>query len=625
MSLTTIILFFVYTWGLGFTATALMKNSENFLERNMIRVGIGIGVLVALGTLLNLLHIPLDWKIFLLLSITYPLFILIKKIKNNDLKLKLNLKLTKSNLNILFVLLIFLFCLFMYVGGSFKYPYFEDDDPWSHSMSVKYIATEKTAYEPDNFNLKYLDPYPPGYGILMGVLHQTSPFMMWTLKFFNGLILSLGIVFFYFFTKLFTGSRNKALFSTFVIAALPSFFTHFIWAHTLVVILIFPAMYCLEMVKKDKKWKYVSAILISSILLTQPSQAIKIGLMIFIYFVVKCVWERKFLIDLFLAQVYGVILSFMWWGVKAQGMLAGRMEVAVKHADKIGAAEASGGILSKISFMIQNYFRPDLGTATKAYSFNDFFIVKPFGGINIHVGWGIFITLLLTIGIIYALIKFKESLKKENVWIGISLAWFIFTFLGVNAMTFNLPVGFITFRFWLLLAIPVALLSSEGLWALFKIGKKVSIPSALILIVVLVGIFTTAGYQKYNHNTLPNWPPGIGWTSTDELQGYLWLKTLPADTKVFTYYYTGKISGLNKYSCDWCSEVIEFRKTATNKTASELNTWLKRHKYEYMILSGSTAKKLGVNKTNEKLQELASSNLFVPAHQTKDFFAFKVI
>ena len=195
MNIVTILLFFIYMWGFGFTATNWLKNNINPLERNLIRIGIGMGVFVMVGVLMNLVHIPLDWKIFLALSLVYPLMCLYKSVRHNTFKIP-KLTLTKTNLTILGAVLIFFVCLSMYAGGAFKYPYLEDDDPWEHANSVKYIAIEKTLNSPDNYEFKYLDPYPPGYNLMMGVLHQTSPSMMWTLKFFNGLMLALGILFF---------------------------------------------------------------------------------------------------------------------------------------------------------------------------------------------------------------------------------------------------------------------------------------------------------------------------------------------------------------------------------------------------------------------------------------------
>jgi len=42
MVFATIILFFVYSFSLGFTATSFLRNSNNFLERNLMRLGFGL-------------------------------------------------------------------------------------------------------------------------------------------------------------------------------------------------------------------------------------------------------------------------------------------------------------------------------------------------------------------------------------------------------------------------------------------------------------------------------------------------------------------------------------------------------------------------------------------------------
>jgi hypothetical protein len=618
MSLTTILLFFLYTYGLGFTISNFLKNSENFLERNLMRVGIGLGAFIFLGVLLNLLRIPLDWKIFLILSLVYPLFILIKKIRSKEFKFKLALKfkLTKSNLNILIVLIIFFICLYMYAGGAFKYPYLEDDDPWAHAVGVKYIAIEKTAYDPPNYNIYYIDPYPPGYDTLMGILHQTSSSINWTLKFFNGLIISLGIIFFYFFAKLFVKNKNKALFSTFILAALPSYFTHFIWAHSLVIMLFFPAMYCLEMIRYDKKWIYISMILIASILLTQPSQAIKLGIMFGLYWLVKVIIEKNLLKNILIAEIGGFLLSFIWWLGKWKAMLLPRITT------ESNITTSSTNILAKI----QSAFSPTAGTATKAYTFKDFFIAKPFGGINVHVGWGIFVTVLVIIGLIYCIMKYKELFKKENVWIVIILAWFIFTFLGTNSMTFNLPIGLVAFRFWLLLAIPIAFISSIGLWFLFSLGKRFNIPKLVITLIIIIGILFTSGYQKYNHNTLPSWPPGVHWGSNEELQGYMWLKTLPKNTKVFGFcsdISSKHIIGFDKLDKPWDIKNIEFKDNIINKTPSNIKSFLKSRDYNYFIIDSTCIKDFGINQTNNLINQIA--NLFTIAHQTQGMIIFKVI
>ena len=74
MSYLSIILFFVYTFGLGFTITSFVKNSNNFLERNLMRIGFGLAFLPFLGLILNLIRVPIDWKIMLALSLLYPVY-----------------------------------------------------------------------------------------------------------------------------------------------------------------------------------------------------------------------------------------------------------------------------------------------------------------------------------------------------------------------------------------------------------------------------------------------------------------------------------------------------------------------------------------------------------------------
>ena len=202
ISITTIILFFIYLWGLGYTATYLAKKPESKAERFLVYLAVGLGIFSFLVVFLNFLHIPLDWKIFLVLSLLVPVYSLISKIRKKEFKKpSFNAKLTRSNVAVLGVFIIFLLSLFMYTKGAFAYPYLEDEDPWGHAVGVKYVALGKKAYDPPTSivddkidqQLSYIDPYPPAYDAIIGILHQTSPDLTWTLKFFNALIISLEI------------------------------------------------------------------------------------------------------------------------------------------------------------------------------------------------------------------------------------------------------------------------------------------------------------------------------------------------------------------------------------------------------------------------------------------------
>src|SRR3989338_7281524 len=190
ISYTTILLFFIYLWGIGYTATYFLKKPEQRGERFLLSLAVGLGILPIIIILLNFLHLPLDWRLFLLISLVFPAYISIKKIKNKEFTWpSWKFQLTKSNLILWGVLLIGAFSLFMYTQGAFSYPYLEDEDPWGHAVGAKYVALEKKVYDPVFIHqtkidevLSYIDPYPPAYDAIMGILHQTSPDLPWTLK-----------------------------------------------------------------------------------------------------------------------------------------------------------------------------------------------------------------------------------------------------------------------------------------------------------------------------------------------------------------------------------------------------------------------------------------------------------
>ncbi len=586
MSLITILLFFVYSWGFGFTATRFIKNPDNFIERNLIRIGIGLAIIPLILVLLNLVHIPIDWRLIFLLSVASPVYSIFKaKTKKKKIFKEKIFKKDKTHIFIYIVLFIALVLFAVYLKGAFSYPYLEDDDPWQYSEAAKYVSVEKNLNDDANI-FKFLDPYPPAYAGFMGLLHQTSPSLSWTLKFFNALIISLGLVFFYLFAKKFTGNEQTALFSTFVLSVLPSFFTHFIWAIGLAICLSFVMFYCLEKVEEEKKWIYPLTLVVSGFMLTQPSKILKVFLLLFIYLAIKSIFKKQFPKKELLGICSGVVFSGLWWFNNWQAFFLARAE----GADILSVANENVSVIVKIKDYLLSVFSPTSGTATRPYTFNDFFIAKTQGGINIHVGFGIIASILLVLGIIYIIKNYKMFKDKNNYWISVVVAWFIITFLNVNSATFNLPVGFFSFRTWILLAIPVSFLCSLGFDFLKPIVKKVDIPNSIILSVVVLGLLLTSGYPKYTLNT-SLWPPGGGWTSMEEVKLHSWLKTLPYDTKVFSYG-GSPVIGFDKYSCVWCKDEIEFLNDIGNKSQDETYDFLKSKEYEYLLVSGKAYKHL---------------------------------
>src|SRR3989344_602952 len=428
-SILTIILFFIYTWGLGFTATYWLKKPDHRGERFFLNVGLGLGLFAFLIVLLNLFRIPLDWKIFLALSLIFPLFRLYKlyTLKPWHFHLpKFNFKLTRTNLAFIIVLLIFAVSLFVYTKGAFSYPYLEDEDPWGHSTGVKYVAMEKDAYDPvvnvyretSDPVISYIDPYPPAYDAMLGILHQTSPDITWTLKFFNALIISLGLIFFYIFVKRFSGDQNKAVFAAFILAVIPSYLSHFIWAMALATTLFFPAVYALNEIKDDKRWFWMALVLIAAIWFAQNiSQPLKL---IFLLLIMVLVWSlslAKLQWRPLIAIIGGTALSFIWWVpmIFKRGLqnfisyytIGDQAEIITGAGS--GAGEAVGSSLwIKLSTLWSVISNPG-GSSARAYNLNDFFIAKGQNLINAPIGIGIFVSLLVLIGIILVLLKYRSE------------------------------------------------------------------------------------------------------------------------------------------------------------------------------------------------------------------------
>src|SRR3989338_4100315 len=423
-SLLSIFLFFVYAWGLVFTATYFLKKPLHFFERFFLNIGVGLGIFPILSIILNFLRIPLDWKIFLMLSVAFPLYFFGKKLISKKNSFSVNKpQLTKTTAVLFIVIIIALLSLYMYTKGAFAYPYLEDEDPWGHAMGAKYVALEKSAYDPHLKNveeeidpvLSYIDPYPPAYDVFMGVLHQTSPDLPWTLKFFNALIISLCLLFFYLFSKKFLDSAAKALLATFFLAMAPAYFSHFIWAHSYVVALFFPAMYALLMIAEDKRWFWIASLLVASIWVTQNiEEPIKLTVMMLLFVLAASVIHKRFFKLETGAIGLGILLSFIWWGMmiykySLRGFIRyftgntilaateSTLDVAVgSRVDSIYQSSILNQMLG-----ILNSLTSSGGSASRAYSFQDFFIARGENLINSPIGIGSVISILVLISVFY--------------------------------------------------------------------------------------------------------------------------------------------------------------------------------------------------------------------------------
>ncbi len=530
MEILSIVFFFVAAFGLGTLATVFAGQQENFLERNLMKIGIGMGALITLGLLLNIFGIPLDYRIFLGISIASILFYLLSSKALQSMKAS-DFKLTKSDLLSLAVLLLFFITFFMYHKGAFSYPYLEDDDSWAHAIGVKYVAVEKTVSAP-KIGIRYVDPYPPGYDMLFGIIHQTNDSVYWTLKFFNALVISLSIIFFYFFARLFTGNPKKAFFSAFALFAIPSFLSHFIWSIAITMPLLIVSFYCIERIKINKGWWIPSAIVIAATFTTSPTHSAYFGVFLAISLALKNLAENKFLIYESVAGILGFGISFaLWWG-----------PAIFNYGFK--------GVLSGVGVNLKTSILDIAGTADRVYSIGDFFIAQKANMINNPIGVGIVISLLVLVGVVALLLIHYKQIRKSKIailsvflmflimvlpflsytyvkyatkkstpqlkvgsvpfmeflsdeaflvasisillfllasliviihknkdfkekYLAIVLAWAAFCFFAVNASPFYYKLS--PFRAWIVLAIPISLLAGESISIINGLVKSLSL------------------------------------------------------------------------------------------------------------------------------------------------------
>ncbi|PIN76950.1 hypothetical protein COV17_00150 [Candidatus Woesearchaeota archaeon CG10_big_fil_rev_8_21_14_0_10_36_11] len=642
MNILTIILFFVYMWGFGYSLSHLLKikDERDSFEKNIMHIGIGLCTFIVVGVIINTLKVPLYWWVFLILSLLTVAYTLYARRKKISFKLQFPKKISKKHIIYFILLILFAFNLYTYASGSLAYSYMEDDDPWVYVREMKYVATEKTL-DVDYFRqVNYLDPYPPAYAMIMGVMHQTSPDAQWTIKFFNALIIALGFLFFFFMVKALTKSSSVALASTFIISMIPAYLSHFVWSHSLIPGLFFILIYCYEMIPKDTKFTYVAGIVTAAILLTHPFQAIKLGIMAALYFIVRWIYTKKFQKQVALSAVYGIILSLFWWAFKYKRMI----QMQARPGTTIeGAASAGSSVLSQFGSSIMRTFSPTGGSATRVYTFADFFYTQKNNMINQPIGWGIVVSILLVIALIFIIAKYKKVFKEKNYWLIVVLVWFTFTFIFVNSMTFNLPIGFGAFRMWMLLAIPFSILVGFGFVTVTNIFKKSKVVWILVILVLIGSIFATSGYAKYYHNTNPNWPPG-GRLTPDEVSGLVWMKdNLPLNSGVFMYGDRSNrfVLGVNMDACVWCEDELEFKQGILEKDIRDVYKFIKEKGYDYLAFTYSDIKSIKSDSYSEndefttdvigkliteRINEAAALPIrFMLVHQTNGFILFRVV
>jgi hypothetical protein len=607
MNILTAIIFIFISYGLG-----LFVSKRNTAITNM---AIGLATIPVLGLMLNILHIPIDWRIFLGIALINSISHFIQWLRTGRKFPKITL--TRQSWQTLTVLVIFLFALAVYCWGPFQYPWLENDDSWSHAASIKYVAVEKNLDAPDGL-FQYLNPYPPGYSIVIGLIHQINPSLYWSLKFFNGLIICLGFLFFYIFAEEFTQNKTKAAFATFLLAVIPCYLTHFIWSHALVVTLFFPGFYFLIRALKEKQFVLPSSIACAAITLTQPTQAIKFAIMaiflILSYIPSKIRWK-----NIGLVIIISGILSLLWWGPIITSTLQNRSKIAVRDDRRISAS------IADTESVVKDLFSPTGGTATRAYTWEDYFFISERTYINNPLGLGPIVSLMAILGLLFSLIAlFRKQDSSYKAYLCTILFWLIFTFLGMNSMTFQLPIGLFAFRFWMLFAIPIVFLCTEAFYLIqnfiqFKPRK------ILFITLVVVTILSVNLPSKWRLNTRP-WHYGVHWASDSDILGYTWMrKRFPANTKVFAFTDNILVLGHDMRADFWTNQYKEFIDSAFEDNLDTLYQNLQAQNFDFVVVSPRDVWKFGIENVNEKIISLDNDSRFELVYNNPSVKIFQIV
>ncbi len=552
--LQSILFFVVLTYCFGLVFDLLLKKWDaHFLEKVIVRFGTGILMIPVVGVVFTFLRIPLYWVNFLILTIIILIAYLVF--------CKPSLKIPKFKLPIKCDTLFFLglFILFgitaqMYISGSFAYPWLEDGDPYGYATVAKHIAVERTYIAEGYFN-QYASPYPQGYSLLIGLMHQTNDSMNWNIKFFNALIVSMSILFFFVFAKKLFDIK-AAFFAAFFLLVLPSWVTHFIFSLNFNMSMLFIPLYFLLLTRESKNAKYLFAITYAALLLSHFYTAFIFSVMLAIFYFVSVLVDKSFnkdILDGFLIAVgFSLIFFYIPEIIRHKiPFLAGAQMGGLYGVSKI-FQKISGSffLFSTALFLVVLFFGlywsnkrwfpyvkkqlskkyasliiyslvfllyitilvvPDgrifyaKGTADRAYVFKDFFSVPEFNLVNNPTGIGALIMSLYLLGLLVMVSKHVKLFEKKNFSRLLLISWSIYVFMSMMAYNFSIAIS--PFRMWTFFAFLVALGAGYFLSQIFLYikkrfhGQKRMLIYLALVAVVLVGSYTPFT-QKYITNTM---------------------------------------------------------------------------------------------------------------------------
>ncbi len=632
----TVVAFFFLCWAYGFGLLAIVgaKERKSLAHALLAQLGIGLAVLSFLAVVLRLLHVPIQIGVYLGIALAgLAAAALVRRREwwpkgrqgaaEGDAGRRAPLARESVWCLVILALVLGAF-LALFLRGAFAYPYLEDDDPWNHAQGATYVAREHTYAVDESVRAVeggyafYLEPYPPTYDALMGVLRQANDSIVWTLKFFNALLAALAIAFIFLFAREYLGSDLKALFCAFVLAVLPSFMSHFIWSQTLALALFPVGLYALLKALSDDAWRIPAIVAIASMLVTQPVVSFVFGVVVLLLLATLLAHElassgkdKGFLSRVprtargVVVGTCGVALSMAFWGAQLAGLGAGGI---------VGAkgSEFTSGWAG--------------GYALQRYGLSEILFPPLEGRIDQATGIGLVLALLALAGICIIVALRKRTLSPAREWRHAHmLLWLLPLAYLVFAPTLGLP-GWGSSRAWAYMAIPLALVATEATFIIAQSaakgrqGLRIGIVAAIALCIAATCVPAKVAVQT------SGWPPGGQWTAQEEVEGYEQMRALlPAGTRVLPLCAGDQRAiGFDMQSDPWDIDVARFHKSAINASGDEIVSFLEAHHYEYITLDATCVRDYGENATIALSDRISETGKFSPAIQSAGFLLAEV-
>jgi len=501
----------------------------------------------------------------------------------------------------------------VFLMASFAQPWLEDGDPNGYAEATSYISNYRTFLKPsDMFVTRYMEPYLVGYPMVMGVVSSLNGDVNGTLKLINSILIALAIPALYLLSGIFT-DKKRSLLCAFILFAIPSFSTRFIFAQSLGMLQIIMGFVFLYW---GHKWQ--SGLCFGALFLTHQLTAIVAIVLALIWIIVDYAINKRLSYDYLSVGIICLVLFAPWWA----------FQYSKYGTDKI---------LNQLNLETLGKGAAGFSDPTmRYYGLWDFIYSPAENSIDNMTGVGIAIFLLFLTGIIWSVLKLRYSsctsyMQCNKFTAVLLLSWTLFLILSLFSNW--LPVSFFPSRMWVYVSIPVSIFSGIILYDLMN-GKNNSYK--ILAAVAIIGIIVFSLYPKFDLNTKVWGNSRL--TTEDEYRMAVFLLSVEPGTKVVDACMYERVWGFNLWDDPLDIHVLDLKNKNADKSKYGWDSegWLKMNKedsafyymggkelgdelssrdYKYVILGSKCMKAWNItgSELSYRADSLVESGGFVPA------------